>query len=313
MKKQSIQPPKLLRNPHLQTLLPSLLTVRTQFPLQFRAFDVDSMQQFVLACRPAEQPRQDGVLLIIPGIEGGHHSPVAKLLKAAEPFRHHSIYTLSHRGIGTPNQQVTPYHAALTDDLARSIEFIRQRHPDEPIHAVGFSMGANLLLKYLSEYHGSLDLATAISTPFDISHSVNHTPLLYQKQLIKSLRHRANRGTATISGIDWSSIHSIRDFDQWVTAPYFGFTSADDYYEQSSCIHTLNTISCPTWLLSAADDPFVASSCWPKREQLPDNIKLIGTDNGGHMGFHYFDRGFHNWIAEVIAAQNLWSAHPHLL
>jgi predicted alpha/beta-fold hydrolase len=308
-----MEPPKLLRNPHLQTVLPSLLAVRAQFPLELIHFDIDPIQQFMLACRPAAKARQTGVLLIIPGIEGSHQSPVAKLLLASTVFRNHTIYTLSHRGINTPSKQVIPYHAALTDDLKETIHFLNKRHSKEPIHAVGFSMGANLLLTYLSKHPGTIDQATAISTPFDIGHSVEFTPNLYQKQILKNIRHRANRGITTIGQVDWSNINSIRDFDTWVTAPYFGFSSVEDYYEKSSSIHIINKITCPTWLINAADDPFVAPHCWPKADSLPKHIRLIGTENGGHMGFLYFDKGFRSWITEIIAEQNQWFARQHPL
>lgn len=311
MNKPNIKLPKLIRNPHFQTVLPGLVTSRVQCALQCIHFDIDTIQQFVLACRPVTPPRKKGVMIIVPGIEGNHESPVVKLLLVNPLFKHHIIYTVSHRGIGTPNKQVLPYHAGLIDDLKTAIDFVHQRHPNEPLHAIGFSMGANVLLNYLSKNHGAVDQATAISTPFDIRHTVDNTPTLYQRQILKTIRNRMKNNYATVANIDWSNIHTIRDFDRWVTAPYFGFESADDYYDRTSSIHVIDKITCPTWLISAADDPFVAPDCWPDREKLPANIHLIDTENGGHMGFLYFEKGFQSFTADIIAAQNQWFSLPH--
>jgi len=305
--------PKLIRNPHLQTVLPNLLTVRAQAQLYLTAYDVDMTQQFVLANRPAKTQGEEPILLVIPGIEGSYQSAVVKLLFSAKELCSQSIYALSHRGIHTPNQYVAPYHAALTDDLETVIPILRKKHPKRAIHAVGFSMGANLLLRYLSDNHGTIDRATAISVPFDIAHSVSCTPAVYQKQIIKRIRQRAAIGNATITDIDWSAINGIRDFDGWVTAPYFGFESADDYYEKTSCGSVLERITCPTTIINAADDPFVGTCCWPDTQTLPENVTFLGTNNGGHMGFMYFDKGFHNWIAEIISAQNQLCVHQHQL
>ena len=297
------EPSKLLRNPHMQTILPNLLTMNPGPNLELTAFDIDLVQQFVLACRPASETNNKPILLVVPGIEGSHDSAVIKLLLADEELADHTFYVISHRGINTPNRQITPYHAALTDDLETVIPILRNKHPGQPIHAIGYSMGGNLLLNYLSKHHNSIDQATAISTPFDIAHSVENTPLLYQKQILKRFQQRALSGIATVTHLDWANMNTIKDFDRWVTAPYFGFDSADDYYKKASCKQVISDITCPTLIVNAADDPFVSSACWPDRASLPSNIEFIGTAHGGHMGFIYYEKGFHNWVAEIVQHQ----------
>lgn len=295
--------PKLIRNPHLQTLLPNILALKTQSKTTLTTYNADPNNQFVLAHRQAKNDSQKPILLIIPGIEGSYESPVVKLLMAAKELSTYDMYALSHRGIGTPNCHFSPYHAGFTDDLAAVIPEIRKKHPGRPIHTIGYSMGANVLLNYLSKNHGTIDKAIAISTPFDLQHCISYTPSLYQKQILKGIRQRTAqclKGTGTLETIDWGNIQTMRDFDNRLTAPCFGFRSADDYYQQTSSIQVLEKITCPTWMISAADDPFVSPQSWPKQRALPRNLRFVGTENGGHMGFIYFNRGFHNWIAEVI-------------
>ena len=298
-------PPKLICNPHIQTALPELITLWKKPKIQHEVFQIDDNQQFVLAHRPTKEAENNTILLLIPGIEGSYQSAIVKLLLCAKPLSSYTIYILTHRGIHTPNNQLSLYHAGLTDDLSTSVDYIKKQHPLQSIHAVGFSMGANILLKYLSSDANRIDLAAAISTPFDLNHCASTTPVFYQKRILKRIRHRirhsrAAASTAWIQKVDWSSIQSIKDFDRLVTAPYFGFSSVEAYYQQQSCAHLLERITCPTSLVSATDDPFIKPVCWPDPRSLPPNMQLIPSPHGGHVGFIDYQAGLQTWIASLI-------------
>jgi predicted alpha/beta-fold hydrolase len=63
-------------------------------------------------------------------------------------------------------------------------------------------------------------------------------------------------------------IRSLREFDDRITAFYCGFTGADDYYDRSAAAHVLGRIAVPTFILNAANDPFIRILPETRREDF---------------------------------------------
>jgi uncharacterized protein len=62
------------------------------------------------------------------------------------------LLTVLGTGIGGNVPLVTPrISAGSADDLRSALLYIRSRYPNAPIFAVGFSLGALVLMKYLGE------------------------------------------------------------------------------------------------------------------------------------------------------------------
>lgn len=80
---------------------------------------------------------------------------------------------------------------------------------------------------------------------------------------------------------------SILEFDDKITAPFFGYEGRDDYYHKASCIHRLPNIRIPTVFLNTLDDPIVSRDCidFEVFKHNP-NIVLSTTNHGGHTGYH---------------------------
>src|SRR5205085_9661690 len=64
----------------------------------------------------------------------------------------------------------------------------------------------------------------------------------------------------------YGQLRNFKDFDDRYTAPIHGFKSAEDYWCKSSCKQFLKTISIPTLLINARNDPFLAEECYPADE-----------------------------------------------
>jgi hypothetical protein len=92
-----------------------------------------------------------------------------------------------------------------------------------------------------------------------------------------------------------SSLRTIHDFDDVVTAPLHGFADADEYYTKASSKQYLHAIRVPTLLLHAKDDPFMTEEVIPSPHELSPHIKLELSENGGHVGFV---EGKYPWKAE---------------
>jgi predicted alpha/beta-fold hydrolase len=199
---------------------------------------------------------------------------------------------------GEPNRSERLYHSGETTDLELVLTALRDRFPDSKLVTVGFSLGANVLLKFLGERaeHGSRFLTggAAISVPFDLAagakaleHGIGRGyvfPLL--RSMHKKLRSRQD-GLADIIDVGAGlASRTLRQFDEAVTAPLHGFKNADDYYSRSSCGQFLDAIRVPTLVVHSKDDPFLPSSAIP-RKVLSANTSItdVITSHGGHVGF----------------------------
>jgi len=165
---------------------------------------------------------------------------------------------------------------------------------------VGFSLGGNVLLKWLGELgeRAPLQAAVAVSVPFDLANSVQRInkgfSRAYQLRLVRGLSKYIQRKFTHIAAPenlgDLRHMRSILEYDNKVTAPLHGFTDAADYYARSSSRQYLKTIHVPTLILHAADDPFMTIEAIPGLEELSASTRLELSPHGGHLGFvggHY--------------------------
>ena len=196
---------------------------------------------------------------------------------------------------GEPNRLARSYHSGETGDFAYFIDTLHQREPRSPLAAVGFSLGGNVLLKWLGKTgeRAPLRAAVAVSVPFVLQYASDRLQRgfsrLYQWQLMRSMRgavaEKRHRMDLPIKIKDLSSLKSFRDFDEHVTAPLHGFDSADHYYTVSSSRQDLKDITVPTLLLHARDDPFMTESAIPRPDELSGSVTLELSPHGGHVGF----------------------------
>ncbi len=151
------------------------------------------------------------------------------------------------------------YHAGRSDDLTAIIGSMSGALARNGIAAIGYSMGANVLLKYLGERGGlsHLRAAIAVSPPID---------LLAAQQRIAARRNRRYHehllGRMRVERPCPDDIASILDFDNRVVAPANGFRDALDYYAQCSSAPRLGAIRTPTLIIHAADDPWIPSKAF---------------------------------------------------
>jgi uncharacterized protein len=248
-----------------------------------------------------DAPRGQPHLVMLHGLEGTPRSHYARGLFLEAARRGWSADLLIFRGCGPePNRKARFYHSGETGDIAAVARRLLADDPAAPFLFAGVSLGGNVLLKWLGELAETVPervvAAAAVSVPFDLARAARHIESgfsrVYQRHFLKSLRRKA------LSKLDLfpdimsrdrvEAAHTLFDFDDAVTAPVHGFAGAADYYARSSSIHFLRTISVPTLLLSAKDDPFLPG-------QVLDEVRDVARSNqhiviefpraGGHVGF----------------------------
>jgi predicted alpha/beta-fold hydrolase len=284
-----------LPGPHLQTLWPTLCRRAIKdIPLEHERFELPDGDFLDLSWVGRE--KEGPIVLILHGLEGSLHSPYAQGMLSAVHQQNWRGLLMHFRGCsGEPNRLARSYHSGETKDLNTLITALHEREPDTLLAAVGFSLGGNVLLKWLGETskQSMLTVASAVSVPFELHKSANRIQQgfsrLYQRHFLKCLSKRlADKFQNQPSPIElphFSELKSMWEFDDKVTAPLHGFSGVDDYYTQSSSRQYLRTINVPTLLVQSKDDPFMTPDIIPHQDELSEYIKLEVTETGGHVGF----------------------------
>lgn len=283
-----------LPGPHLQTLWPYL--VRPYRNVALRRERLELPDGDFLDLDWTDDTGASGLVLVLHGLEGSSDSAyVQRLLLRLEPLGLQAA-VMHFRGCsGEPNRLARGYHAGDTADLSFVVEHLRRHTPQRVLAAIGYSLGANVLLKWLGETaeRNPLRCAVAVSVPFELEAAAGQLESgfsrLYQRSLLRSLRRSVARKYARrdmpIPRHVVDSAASLRAFDDRFTAPLHGFRDAADYYRRSSCRPWLARIKRPTLIVHAADDPFLDPGAIPTAGELPPGVELQLTPRGGHVGF----------------------------
>lgn len=279
------------KNPHVQTCFPAMFSPEAKTPLLWEEVNLPD-GDFVDVCWAGQQ-NLGPTLVMLHGLEGSvysHYIQSSLDHLVAQGWR---VAVMHLRGCGRRiNRLRRAYHSGDTADLHYVINMVVKRFPHTPVMAVGFSLGGNILLKYLSEQRHSSQLiaACAVSVPFDLGQTTDFIYPVYQQRLLRcmtvKLAEKMQLGHRyPLAMADIKNITSLRDFDNAITCDLYGYDNADDYYEQESCGSRLGQITVPTLILHALDDPFIPASCVPSAADLPANCQLEITPYGGHVGF----------------------------
>lgn len=244
------------------------------------------------------------VLVLLHGLEGNAQRPY--MLGSARLFSEHGfdVCAVNLRGCsGEPNRLFRSYHSGATDDLDAVVRHISENRAFERIYLKGFSLGGNLILKYLGEERSRPERiagAAAISVPCELHDSLRQLNMrknsLYSRRFLKSLREKAlakhKRFPELLPLQALDRIRSLQDFDDLYTSRAHGFEDALDYYRKCSCRQFLRGITVPTLLINARNDSFLGPDCYPV-EASRDHAYLYfeSPDYGGHVGF--VDQGPH--------------------
>ena len=247
--------------------------------------------------RPAED-RERSLVLLLHGLTGSEDSSYVRITARELLLAGHPVLRLNWRGAG-PSLGKTKafYHAGRSDDLAAVIRSMNGDLARNGLAAIGYSMGANVLLKYLAERGAisHLRAAIAVSPPIDLRDAQQRIAARRNRRYHAYLLERMK-----IERPAPADVISILDFDNRVVAPANGFNDALDYYAQCSSGPRLGAIRTPTLIIHAKDDPWIPSSSfravdWAKCK----NVRLLMPWSGGHVGFHAMGlkRAWHDEVA----------------
>jgi hypothetical protein len=293
------RPAGWLKNRHAQTIYPSLPWSGAPWP-QLRSEDIELPDGDITAvdwlADAADSEPTSPTLIVLHGLEGSAESSYARSLLQAAADRGWRAAVLHFRDCGDyRNRLPRRYHAGETSDIRFFLERLRTEGHQGPILAAGYSLGGNVLLKYLGENGVStpLDAAAAVSVPLNLHNSAialtRGFSKTYQRYLLKRMKRAVSRKfDRYTAAFDWQRAMDARtfaEFDDAVTAPLHGFAGKDEYYDRCSSVGFLRNIRRPTLIINSLDDPFMTPDIIPSEDQLSECVTLEVSRHGGHVGF----------------------------
>jgi predicted alpha/beta-fold hydrolase len=254
-------------------------------PISFDMDDGTGDRLHGMLHRPSEDRRRP-LMLLVHGIGGSIESAYIRnssvhLLRAGYP-----VLRLNLRGAGeAPGSTKQFYHAGRTEDLKQVIGSLDGGLAAQGVVPVGFSLGGNLVLKYLAECGALAPVLAAITISASIDLDAAQRRIaqarnrIYHREILKWVM--SERETRNLP----RDIRTLLDFDNHFVAPANGFKDARAYYRDSSAAPRLGAIRRPTLLIHAEDDPWIPAVSYRDLAPNPNLIPLIPR-SGGHVGFH---------------------------
>jgi predicted alpha/beta-fold hydrolase len=304
----------LLRNPHVLTILANFARRRldtVRFPVAEKLYRTDPEAQ-VLVHEQRPPGASLGEILMVHGLEGSSDAGYIRSMSQLALESGFAVHRANMRSCGgTESLCNTMYHAGLTCDTLSLIEQIREQRPG-PVYLIGYSLGGNVSSKLAGELgdkaRGLLDAVIAVSTPIDLAASVRKMSRrenwIYESRFVSRLKERIRRRAESLPGVYDTTLldkcKTVYEFDDRITAPFFGFGTADNYYATQSSNQYLERIRIPTLLIQAKDDPLIPFEIFDHAGIHNNaNITLVAVEHGGHLGF-LSNRAPRFWVDRVV-------------
>jgi predicted alpha/beta-fold hydrolase len=298
---RAFEPHALLRNGHAMTIVAALLRRRYPDlpPAETRVFDVEPGTRLLGRAHWQPERRERPALVLVHGLEGSSESGYMRGIAEKAYRAGFSVVRLNQRNCGAGEDLTASlYNSGLSADYHAVLNELIERDGLREIFFAGYSMGGNLIMKMAGELGAGappeLRGLAVVSPALDLAACADALTeprnILYLRHFVRNLKARTMRkarrypGRIRVDGL--ARVRTVREFDDVITAPQFGFRDAEDYYQRSSALRVANRVSVPVHILTAKDDPFVPHRTLdvPAIRENP-RLTLDVTQHGGHCGF----------------------------
>ena len=286
----------------MQTLASFFLARRISLPdAERRMVEVEPGVHVLCECHWQPDRRNALTIIVVHGLEGSSDSQYMLGIAAKGLAAGMNVVRMNQRNCGgTEASSPTLYHSGRSHDVAAVAHNLVEQDQISRFALVGFSMGGNLVLKTAGEWGKNddgpsqfravaavcpaLDLAASADALHDKSNRLYEIYFLWK--LRRRLRTKARLFPGTFDVARARGVSTLRDFDDKVTAFYCGFAGASDYYARAAAAQVVDRISVPTFLLHAANDPFIRITPETRQKiRANPNITFVETEDGGHCSF----------------------------
>ncbi|KAL5202103.1 hypothetical protein ABZP36_013055 [Zizania latifolia] len=301
-----------LASPHLQTLFLSISGRPPSFTYRRQLYTVrdggtialdwllasDCEEADGVFCGVISRDDSTPLVVVIPGLTSDSTAAYVKHVVFSMASKGWNVVVSNHRGLG--GISITSdcfYNAGWIEDIREVVNYLHQKYPQAPLFAVGTSIGANILVKYLGEEGEGTPVAGAVSicSPWDLLVTSRFivrklVQRCYDRALAIGLKGYAELHQPVMARLaNWEDIrksHSIREFDRHATCVVAKYETVDTFYRRCSSANYIDNVSVPLLCISALDDPLCTREAIPWDEcRANKNIVLATTPNGGHLAF----------------------------
>ena len=217
------------------------------------------------------------------------------------------VLAWNYRGTGpTPMEDTSSMTTNnSTDHLSWVIEHAILTGHYRKVVLLGFSMGGNLNVLYLSREAAAVPDELLCSVSFCATIDVNASSRCFDsfmgnvyfryfkkrlKKIVLSVEELSPGSVKNLSRLD--AVSNIQEYDNLYTAPLAGFRNAEDYWTRSSAWRWLGKLQVPSLVVNPKNDPFLAGKCYPIEEALNGNALFLEMpEGGGHCGFFNYGNG----------------------
>ncbi len=265
-----------------------------------RLFRVAADSQLLGHCHwQQEKPFDVPVLAIVHGLEGSSDSNYVLGIAEKAYQRGFHVIRLNQRNCGG-TEKLTPtlYNSGMSGDYRAVFEELAEIDGFTQIFFAGYSMGGNLVTKMAGEYGAAVPRALrgvcGICPAIDLAASADalekRENYFYQRHFVKGLMARYARKASLFPEIypreESGKIRTVREFDDAITGPCFGYRDAQEYYDAAGARKVVGQVRVPTLMITAQDDPFVPYESFLAAlvEENPA-IQFTAPEHGGHCAF----------------------------
>lgn len=303
---QPYRPPRLLRNPHLQSVLASsglraVLARRRRNRLEAAAEehlldcgDGVRLQGFLTRQQARDEAR--GLAVLLHGWEGSVQSTYllntgARLLE--DGF---DVFRLNLRDHGdTHHLNPELFHSCRIDEVVGAVRAVAARLAPRRLFVAGYSLGGNFALRVALRAPAAgiaLDHAVAVCpviSPAAGLRAIESAPWFYQAYFLRKWRRSLARKAALFPQQyrveDWGGDTSLRELTRQLVERHTEFGTLDNYLDGYSVAgDRLELLAVPASILTAADDPIIPIDDF-RSLRLPPAARLEIAPFGGHCGF----------------------------
>jgi predicted alpha/beta-fold hydrolase len=295
------QPPYLLKNPYLQTVLASSrIRVLGTNPMRTAARQriIETDVGTKLLGYHSEQPVQPakGLAVLLSGWEGSADSTY--ILRCGKMLYHHGydVFRLNFRDHG-PSHHLNSgiFYAVLLEEVYEAVARVADGDRNRPLFLIGFSLGGNFVLRILQK---------CVQSPIaSLRHAVSISPVLNPERstqvidgiafirryfLAKWRRSLQKKQTLYPGLYDFSEVERLKTLQavtDFLLSKYSDFESARDYFNAYAVMgSSVADINIPATVITAADDPIIPVSDF--YDLVPnEHLTLLIHPHGGHNGF----------------------------
>ena len=313
------KPPLLMRSAFAQTAMASLkFRARPASLMRDRAqpLIVDAGDGVRLKASYSVHPNPRGTVIFLHGWEGSQDSTYVLSCGRRIYEAGYNIFRLNYRDHGgTQALNEGLFYAGRFTEVFNAVKYGAGLAPNLPCHIIGFSMGGNFALRIVRQTcHEQIDNLGHVFSISPVIDPNKAAPQVDERRFVqryflrkwsRSLRLKQSLFPDLYDFTDVFEQKTIMGMTDVLIGKYLSFRGRKDFFDAYRVWpDDLSAAQTPTSIIMAKYDPVLpAEDIWTLN--LPDNIKRIMLDYGGHNGFFSSLNGptwYDNYMLDTLAS-----------